>query len=133
MVDIENRVYTAVATALRTKFGNSFNVSGLRTDTPASLPCVQFLETDNYPDKSAIVGSGAQEYAFLRYEADIYADGASRKSDCRAIAKVIDDTLSGLNFSKSYLSPVVNADANIYRMKAAWTVEATDSGILFRT
>ena len=51
MINVENEIYTIVATALREQFPGVF-VSGEYVTAPASFPAVTLIESDNYVDVS---------------------------------------------------------------------------------
>ena len=50
MIDVENEIFTKVATELRTQFPK-VNVYGEDVRSPSSFPCVSIVEADNYTVK----------------------------------------------------------------------------------
>ena len=64
------------------------------------------------------------------YEINVYSNRQNgRKKECRNILNVADETIVGLGFTRTMLSPVPNlADATIYRLTARYqAVIGTDA------
>ena len=62
--------------------------------------------------------SGIENFADVMYQVDIYSNkNKGKKSECKAIAAVVDDEFARLGFTRTFLNPVPNMDdATIYRM-----------------
>ena len=132
MIDIESKVYTPIATALRAAF-SGIEVSGDYSKVPSDFPFVSIVEADNYPTSTHLDTSETERYVTLMYEVNVYSDKTgSKKSECKAIMKVIDNLMYGMNFTRISLAPVPNLDnATIYRMTARYRAE-TDGTKLYR-
>lgn len=129
MIDIESKVYTAVATAVRASFSKA-DISGVYVKSPSSFPHVSLWEADNY---SSNVDTGDEKYATVMYEVNVYSNKTGKsKSECRSIMKIIDGVMYGLNFTRIAMTPVPNLDnATIYRLTARYRAE-TNGTTLFR-
>ena len=132
MIDVEAKVYTPVATALRAAF-TGIEVSGDYTQTPSAFPFVSMVEADNFTTPSHMDNGDKEKFATIMYEINVYSDKADgKKSECKAIMKVIDDLMYRMNFTRIVLAPVPNQNKpTIYRMTARYRAE-TDGTTLYR-
>ncbi len=132
MIDIESQVFTAVATALRAEFPG-IDVSSTYERVPASFPHVTITESDNYLPTATLDSSHTEKFAALMYEVNVYSNKTSgRKSEARAIAKVVDDVMYSLNFVRTSQTPAPNLyEANVYRIVARYNA-TTDGTNIFR-
>lgn len=130
MIDIENKVYTPIAKALREKFPG-ISVNSSYVNSPPSFPHVSIVEQDNYAVH--LDTSDKERFASLMYQVDAYSDSRNRKKeDCRTIIAFIDDMLYGMNFTRISMAPVPNMEnASIYRLTARYRAE-TDGKNIFR-
>ena len=116
MIDLENDIFTAVATALRTAHSGVF-VTGEYVEAPPSFPAVSIIENGN---------SVVQRYRTLNienavavmYECNIYSNKASgKKSEAKAIAATLDTAFASIGFTRTMRNQVANVnDATIYRI-----------------
>lgn len=132
MIDVEAKVYTPVAVALRAAF-KGIDISGDYTQTPSTFPFVSIVEADNFISKNRIDNGDREKFATIMYEINVYSDKADgKKSECKAIMKVIDDLMYRMNFARISLAPVPNlSKPTIYRMTARYRAE-TDGETLYR-
>ncbi len=130
MHDIENEVYTKVVTALRAEFSD-IATSGVYVKAPPSFPYVSIIQQDSTLIKRFWTES--EEYDEIMFEIGIYSNKTNtKKSECKAIARVINDTMTSLNFRRTSLIPVPNLeDASIYRLVARY-VAVTDGKYVYR-
>lgn len=132
MIDVEAKVYTPVAAALRAAF-DGIEVSGDYTKTPAVFPFVSMVEADNTTSLSRMDTSDTEKYATVMYEINVYSDKANgKKSECKAIMNLIDEIMYRMNFTRIACTPVPNlSKPTIYRMTARYRAE-TDGTKLYR-
>lgn len=130
MIDCENEVYTRIAKVLRGKFPG-INTAGEYVKAPSSFPHVSITQSDNSVVSEKMTGSA--EMAQVMFEINVYSNKTEgKKSECKAIMKVIDDVLFKMNFKRLALTPVPNLeDATIYRMVARYRA-ATDGQYFYR-
>lgn len=130
MIDCENEVYTRIARVLRDKFPG-INIAGEYVNAPSSFPHVSITQSDNSVVSEQMTGSA--EMAQVMFEINIYSNKADgRKTECKAIAKVIDDIMFKMNFKRMELTPIPNMeDATIYRIVARYRV-MTDGKYFYR-
>ena len=131
MIDPENEVYTKIVTMLRTEFPG-INTSSVYVDSPSSFPHVS-VEMKDDSIMRATMDSGDYEVAICMFEINIYSNKEDgRKSECKKIAKAIDELLKPFNFRRMALTPVPNMmDNSIYRLVARYRV-ATDGTHFYR-
>ena len=130
MIDCENEVYTRIARVLRDKFPG-INIAGEYVNAPSSFPHVSITQSDNSDVSEQMTGSA--EMAQVMFEINIYSNKADgRKTECKAIAKVIDDVMFRMNFKRMALTPIPNMeDATIYRIVARYR-DMTDVKYFYR-
>jgi hypothetical protein len=68
------------------------------------------------------------------YEVNVYSNKTKgKKSECKAIAALIDNELATLGFSRTMLQPIPNMDdATIYRMTGRYTAVISKDKKLYR-
>lgn len=130
MIDCENEVYTRLAKVLREKFPG-INVAGEYVKAPSSFPHVSITQSDNSVVAEKMTGTA--EMALVMFEINIYSNKAEgKKTECKAIAKVIDENLFRMNFKRLALTPVPNLeDASIYRIVTRYRA-MTDGQYFYR-
>ena len=130
MIDCENEVYTRIARVLRDKFPG-INIAGEYVNAPSSFPHVSITQSDNSVVSEQMTGSA--EMAQVMFEINIYSNKADgRKTECKAIAKVIDDVMFRMNFKRMALTPIPNMeDSTIYRIVARYRA-MTDGKYFYR-
>lgn len=132
MIDVESKVYTPIAVALRDAFSGIF-VSGEYVKAPSRFPHVSLVEMDNYTSADRLDTADEERFSTLMYEVNVYSNKTSgKKSECKKIIGFIDDLMYKMNFKRLSLAPVPNMDdATIYRMTARYRVE-TDGENFYR-
>lgn len=120
MIDIENQVFNAVATALRARFPQIF-VAGETVASPASFPAVTIVEADNSIYTRTKDLSGVENHSIVMYEINVYSNLASgKKAQCKSVMSVIDAEMQALSFARIACMPMPNIDNSIYRMIARY-------------
>ena len=130
MIDCENEVYTRIARVLREKFPG-INITGEYVKAPSSFPHVSITQSDNSAVSEKMTGNA--EMAQVMFEINVYSNKTDgKKTECKTIAKVIDEVLFGMNFKRLALTPVPNLeDATIYRIVARYRA-MTDGQYCYR-
>lgn len=116
MIDVENVIFTHLATVIRSAF-SGISVYGEYIETPASFPCVTVVEADNRVLESTRDLSGVEHYAKVMYEINVYTNDANgKKAKAKEISNVIDNVMSGLLFTRTFRGQTPNIDRTIYRI-----------------
>ena len=131
MIDIENKIYSPIRTALVNAYEGIF-VTSEPTATSAKFPAVSIVQQDNYMSINRLDNSGTEQFATVMFQVDVYSNKASgRKAQCKEIMGVIDTMLYQLNFTRLSLTPIPMANEGYYRLSARYRAE-TDGTNLYR-
>ena len=132
MIDIENELFDALASKLRTKF-TGISVYGEDVRTPSSFPSASILEADNYTLRRTQDSGSNENHAVLMYEVNVYSNKTTgKKSECKAIFSEIDKYLLGLGFSRLMKRPMTMDEATIYRMMGRYTAVVSQEHVIYR-
>lgn len=133
MIDIENELFTKVATALRAEYPKIF-VTGEYVKAPPSFPCVMFVEMDNTPYRRTQTDVDMENHVTIMYEVDVFSNKTKgKKAECKAIVKIVDDIMLSLGFDRPFLNPIPNQDdATIYRMKGRYIAVVSKDNVIYR-
>lgn len=117
MINVENEIFNIIATALRNEY-TDVCVVGEYVKSPSIFPCVSIVEMDNVAYERTQSSGSLENHADVTYEVNIYSNKTSgKKSECKAIASLLDNEFATLGFSRTMLQPIPNGDdATIYRM-----------------
>ena len=132
MIDIENAVFTEVATALRANFPG-ITVESVTTYSPSKFPCVCIEETDNYSLLSTRDTASNENHATVVYEVNVYSNKAKgKKTEAKAILAAVDSVLNGLGFTRTTKSPINLDDATKYRVFARYRAVVSTNKTIYR-
>lgn len=133
MIDVENEVFNTVATDVRAKYPDIYMV-GEYVKTPPKFPCVSLVEMDNQSYQQTEDSGSVENHASLMYEVNIYSNKTvGKKSECKAIAALIDERMLALGFARTMLQPIPNLDdATIYRMVGRYSAVISKNKVLYR-
>ena len=131
MIECEAKIYTPLRNALVAAYPNIF-VTSEPTATQAKFPAVSIVQQDNYMSINKLDNSGAERFATVMFQVDVYSNKASgKKSQCKEIMNVIDTMLYGMNFTRIALTPIPMENEGYYRLTARYRAE-TDGTNLYR-
>ena len=133
MINVENEIFSIIATAIRTEYPDAYIV-GEYVKSPSKFPCISIVEMDNTAYDKTQTSSSLENHADLMYEVNIYSNKTSgKKSECKAIASLIDNEFATLGFSRTMLQPIPNVDdATIYRMLGRYKGVVSKDNYVFR-
>lgn len=133
MIDIESEVFSVISNAVKSAYPDSY-VSGEYVRTPPTFPAALIVEMDNTVYDKTQTSDGVENHATLMYEVDVFSNKKSgKKSECKAIASLIDNEFAALGFSRIMLQPIPNVDdATIYRMKGRYRAVASKDKVIYR-
>ena len=133
MINVENEIFDIVAKAVRAVYPDIY-IIGEYVKSPPKFPCVSLVEVDNSAYTRTQTSSSVEHHAELMYELNVYSNKTKgKKSECKAIASLIDDELAALGFSRTMLQPIPNLDdATIYRMVGRYRAVASKEKKIFR-
>lgn len=133
MINIESEIFNIIATAVRTEYPDAYIV-GEYVKSPSHFPCVSIVEFDNKAYEKTQTSGSLENHADLTYEVNVYSNKTSgKKSECRAIASLIDNEFATLGLSRTMLQPIPNVDdATIYRMTGRYRGVVSKDKYVFR-
>lgn len=133
MIDIENEVFNSVATEVRAKYPDIYMV-GEYVKTPPKFPCVSIVEMDNQIYQRTEDSGNSENHASVMYEVNIYSNKTvGKKSECKAIATLIDEQMLALGFARTMLQPIPNLDdGTIYRMVGRYSAVISKNKVIYR-
>ena len=116
MIDIENDVFSAVASVLRTAYPNIY-VVGEYVPAPPRFPAVSIVEADNRV-VTRMRTLDIENAVSVMFECNIYSNKSSgKKSEAKAIAATLDEKFAEIGFTRTMKEQVPNLnDATIYRI-----------------
>ena len=133
MIDLENEIFTAVATAVRQAHtGTSIKSEYVRS--PASFPTVALSEIDNVNVDSLMDSSREEKYAGLGYRLQVFSNKESgKKSEAKAIFKTADEILCGMGFRRrTYSTTPEIYNSTIFSITATYEAIADINGVLYK-
>ena len=133
MIDIENEIFNSVATEVRNKYPGIYMV-GEYVKTPPKFPCVSLIEMDNQSYQRTEDSGNSENHVSVMYEVNIYSNKTvGKKTECKAIATLIDERMLALGFARTMLQPIPNLDdATIYRMVGRYSAIVSKDKVLYR-
>ena len=133
MIDIENDIFNTVATVVRATFPDIYMV-GEYVKTPPKFPFVSLVEMDNRSYQRTEDSGSTENHASVMYEVNVYSNRTTgKKSECKAIAAVIDEQMCALGFARTMLQPIPNLDdATIYRMVGRYSAIISKDKTIYR-
>ena len=133
MINVENEIFDIVSNSIREKYPSVF-ISGEYVRTPSKFPFVSLIEMSNIAYDRTQTSGSVENHASVMYEVNVYSNKTSgKKSECKAIAELIDNELATLGFSRTMLQPIPNEDdATIYRMTGRYTAVISKESKLYR-
>ena len=133
MINIENEIFSDVATEVRTQHP-SVNMTGEYVKSPSSFPHVSLVEMDNSVLTSTQTSTEYENHATLMYEANVYSNKTKgKKTECKEIMATLDRRMLANGFTRTMLQPIPNMDdATIYRMTARYTAIISKDKMIYR-
>lgn len=131
MIDIESKVYSPIATALKAAYSNIF-VTSEPTPIPEKPLVVGIVQMDNYMSINRLDNSGRERYSTLMFQVDVYSNKQTgKKSQCKEVMNVVDKMMFDMNFTRLSLTPIPSPETGYYRYTARYRAE-TDGETLYR-
>lgn len=133
MINIENDVFNRVSKKVRAEFPDIY-MTGEYVKSPPSFPATSLVEMDNTVYDLTRTSSDNENHVTVMYEVNTYSNKTKgKKSECKAIATLIDNEMISLGFTRTMLQPIPNMDdATIYRMTARYTAIVSKNKTIYR-
>lgn len=118
MIDKEQEIYEALATALRAEFGedNIFITWAELSNTPPKFPAVSIIKTSNSINENGVTLTSLENVVKEEYKVESFSNKSTGRVE---ETKLISDICNGIMLEKWYLrsfdEPIANADPNVAR------------------
>ncbi len=131
MIDIENIIYSPIATALRAQFSGIY-VTSEPAPVPSQSLAVSIVQQDNYSSARKQDNTLTERFATVMFQIDVYCNLTSgKKSKCKEVMRFIDNMMFKQNFMRIALTPIPMEDNGYYRLTARYRAE-TDGTTMYR-
>ena len=131
MIEIEAKVYSPIATALKQQYQGIY-VTSEPAPTPSKALAVSIVQQDSYSSQRKQDNTLTERFATVMFQVDVYSNKQTgKKSECKEVMNVIDEMLFDMNFMRLSLNPIPMEDSGYYRLSARYRAE-TDGETLYR-
>ena len=131
MIEIESKVYSPIATALKAQYSGMY-VTSEPAPTPSKPLAVSIVQQDSYSSARMQDNTLKEKFATVMFQVDVYSNKQTgKKSQCKEVMNVIDKMLFEMNFMRLSLNPIPMEDSGYYRLTARYRAE-TDGETLYR-
>lgn len=133
MINVETEIFNAISNKMRSLYPTLF-MTGEYVKSPPSFPAVSLVEMDNTMYTATQTSTDVENHASLMYELDVYSNKIKgKKSECKAIAALIDKEMAFFGFTRVMLQPIPNMDdATIYRIKGRYKAVVSKDKQIYR-
>ena len=133
MINIEEELFSEVATIVRDKYPNIYMVGEYVKSAP-SFPCVSMIEMDNSVYTRTQTSLENENHCEVMYEVNVYSNKViGKKTECKDILALIDSEMLRKGFTRTMMQPIPNIDdATIYRMVARYKGVVSKDKQIFR-
>lgn len=116
MIDKENEIFKAVATALRKQNKSIYVIGAEMSPTPPKFPAVSFVQTNNAIKTEHATFNSLENVATEDYKAEVYSNlEKGKEAQTKEITNIISDVMSGLGYVRTFCEVVPNNDSTINR------------------
>lgn len=126
MIDIENKVFDTVYTAVIAQYSEA-EFLGEYEETPGKFPCITLIQEDSRTYELSQDDSLADHHESVMFECNIYTTGASKKAIAKAIANLVDATMQNMKFTRTFMGQTPNQDRNVYRITMRYEAVVAES------
>jgi len=131
LIEIEAKVYSPIATALKDAYSGIY-VTSEPAPTPAKPLAVSIVQMDSFSSPRKQDNTLTERFATVMFQVDVYSNlQTGKKSKCKEVMGVIDKIMFDMNFMRLSLNPIPMEDSGYYRLTARYRAE-TDGQTLYR-
>ena len=133
MLDIQNEVFTAVATKVRSQHAGT-TVTGEYTRSPSEFPTLTLDEIENVTVASLVDSSDKENFAGLGYRLQVFSNKVGgKKAEARAIFATADIVMLGLGFRRiTYSTTPEIYNSTIYSITATYEAIVDVNGFIYK-
>lgn len=133
MIDIENQVFTRIATALRAAFPN-ITVESKTTFMPSAFPCVCIEEAESSSYRRSRDTGSNENHIDVMYEVNVYSsklEGA--KIECKQIFNLLDEEMNSMGFTRRSKNPIpIDNEPISYRINGRYEAVVGKNQTIYR-
>jgi restriction endonuclease Mrr len=116
LIDKENEVFGAVATALRKHFKGIYVIGAEMSSAPPKFPAVSFVQTNSAVKTEHSTFDSLENVVTEDYKAEVYSNlEKGKEAQTKEITSIISDVMSTLGYGRTFCEVVPNVDATINR------------------
>ncbi len=116
MIDKENEIFNAVATALRKKFKGIYVIGAEMSSAPPKFPAVSLVQTNNAVKSEYTTFDCLENVVTEDYKAEVFSNlEKGKETQTKEITSIISDVMSEFDYVRTFCEVVPNADATINR------------------
>lgn len=132
MFNIQKEIFTKVANEVLASYP-ACRITNAFVYAPAEFPCVAIVLSDDNTTQNTRDSSKADNYRDITVTVDVYSNKVDgKKTEAEAIAQIVIDTLTPLNFDMRSCRPSSNLNnATTYRITATFTATVDSNGIIY--
>ena len=121
MIDKENEIFNAVATALRNKYKTIYVIGAEMSSAPPKFPAVSFVQTNNAVKTEYSTFLSLENVAQEDYKAEAFSNlERGKEAQTKEIISVISDVMSALHYERTFCEIAPNNDSTINRRMARY-------------
>ena len=133
MIDVNNEVFTNVATLVRNKHSDA-NVTGEYARVPSKFPTVTLDETQNVVVDRLEDSSNVEKFAGVTHRLQVFSNKQTgKKAEARAIFATADAEMRRMGFRRvTYTTTPEIYDSTIYNITATYEAVVSAAGYVYK-
>ena len=133
MIDYQNKIFTAVATEIRSKHEGT-TVGGEYARIPSMFPMVTIEEIDNATVDTLVDSSDVETHVGVGYRLQVFSNKVGgKKAEARAIFATADDVMRGMGFRRiTYSTTPEIYESTIYSITATYEAIIDANGVIYK-
>ena len=122
MIDYENEIFSAVASAVREKFPGAYVVGTELISTPPNFPAVAIVQSNNSARTEYSTFESLENVVREDYKVEVYSNLITGKeAQTKAMTTVISDVFAEFGYGRTFCEVVANGDSTINRRISRFT------------
>ena len=122
MIDYEDEIFSAVASATREKFPGAYVVGTELISTPPNFPAVSIVQSNNSARTEYSTFESLENVIREDYKVEVYSNLITGKeAQTKAITACVSDVFAELGYERTFCEVVANGDSTINRRISRFT------------
>lgn len=119
MINNASEIFTKLTTALQNA-DSKVKTASVYKNTPTSYPFVSIEQIGNNVYERGIDSGEIENFAYITFEVNVYAEGNTRMSKAYTLLEVVDSELKSIGFTRIVITPMQDQNETIYRLVARY-------------